>query len=88
MRPRLSEVELATIIDALKLRLEMAREIYFKHRNEINWNRYFRLERTIIFLEQLQRKLEYSLKRYGKASWNTETPITDLVLQKELKDSL
>jgi hypothetical protein len=85
MRPRLSEVETAVLIDALNVRLKLAKKILFQHRDELTWNRQFKLEKAIDFMEALKRKLEYSLNRYAKTGWSTETPITDLVLIKELR---
>jgi hypothetical protein len=85
LRPRLSEVETAVLIDALNVRLKLAKNILYQHRDELTWNRAFRLEKTIDFMEALKRKLECSLNRYAKGNWSRETPITDLVLAKELR---
>ena len=85
MRPRLSEGEMAVLIDSLDIRIQEAKKILFQHRNELTWNRAFRLEKAIAFMERVKRKLESSLSRYAKTSWNTETPIIDLILRKELK---
>jgi hypothetical protein len=85
LRPRLSEVETAVLIDALNVRLKLAKKILLQHRDELTWNRQFKLEKAINYMEALKQRLECSLNRYARASWCTETPITDLVLAKELR---
>ncbi|MEM3873867.1 MAG: hypothetical protein QXU45_01875 [Candidatus Bathyarchaeia archaeon] len=85
MRVRLSEVQLSIIIDSLQLREEEATQLLIQNRNSLSWQRVFALERTIAAIRELRLKLQISLKRYGEGSWCTSTPITDLVLRKELK---
>jgi len=88
MRVRLSEVQLAIIIDSLELREEEATQILIQNRDSLSWQRVFALERTIAAIRELRLKLQASLKRYGKDYWCTSTPITDLVLRKQLKQRL